>query len=294
MHCAADAPSQFTGKQRDALPDGTPSGLDYFGRRYMSAAQGRFTSPDPVNAGAHLVNPQSWNAYAYVNNRPLSLVDPNGFEPVNAYAGTIHGFVGNMNATTHKVGLATGAAAGKALASFGETKCPVKPANVGPFTNSANRYVCTANGGWVDMLHFTFYAGRAYKYKLDGNADPVGAAMADGYRQERWDSIFIRYSAFSYEDLPSDLFGAEFGAQFFDPTSSLSLGQQLEIFMSYLYPMAPTSAPNYSQLPQTASTNPPIATNHTTDPTFTMWWNRLMFDQMERELTPSVTSTIHY
>ncbi len=32
---------QFTGKERDA-----ETGLDYFGARYMSAAQGRFTSPD--------------------------------------------------------------------------------------------------------------------------------------------------------------------------------------------------------------------------------------------------------
>ena len=37
--------SAFTGKERDA-----ETGLDYFGARYMSAAQGRFTSPDlPAN-----------------------------------------------------------------------------------------------------------------------------------------------------------------------------------------------------------------------------------------------------
>lgn len=33
----------FTGKERDA-----ETGLDYFGARYMSSAQGRFTSPDPI------------------------------------------------------------------------------------------------------------------------------------------------------------------------------------------------------------------------------------------------------
>ena len=35
---------RFTGKERDA-----ETGLDYFGARYMSSAQGRWTSPDLVN-----------------------------------------------------------------------------------------------------------------------------------------------------------------------------------------------------------------------------------------------------
>jgi RHS repeat-associated protein len=34
----------FTGKERDA-----ETGLDYFGARYFSGAQGRFTSQDPHN-----------------------------------------------------------------------------------------------------------------------------------------------------------------------------------------------------------------------------------------------------
>jgi RHS repeat-associated protein len=33
--------TRFTGKERDA-----ETGLDYFGARYLSSAQGRFTSPD--------------------------------------------------------------------------------------------------------------------------------------------------------------------------------------------------------------------------------------------------------
>jgi RHS repeat-associated protein len=64
---------KFTGKERDA-----ESGLDYFGARYLSSAQGRFTSPDPHNEGAQLVDPQSWNMYSYVGNNPLRYVDPDG------------------------------------------------------------------------------------------------------------------------------------------------------------------------------------------------------------------------
>jgi RHS repeat-associated protein len=64
-----------TGKERDA-----ETGLDYFGARYFSGAQGRFTSPDPLMASAHASNPQTWNRYAYALNNPLRFVDPNGME----------------------------------------------------------------------------------------------------------------------------------------------------------------------------------------------------------------------
>ncbi|MBZ5500447.1 MAG: RHS repeat-associated core domain-containing protein [Acidobacteriia bacterium] len=65
--------SRCSGKERDA-----ESGLDYFLARYYSGAQGRFTSPDPENAGAIPADPQSWNAYAYSRNNPLAFTDPNG------------------------------------------------------------------------------------------------------------------------------------------------------------------------------------------------------------------------
>jgi RHS repeat-associated protein len=53
-------------------------GLDYFGARYFSGAQGRFTSPDPGSFGSALADPQSWNAYAYGRNNPLKYTDPTG------------------------------------------------------------------------------------------------------------------------------------------------------------------------------------------------------------------------
>ena len=63
-----------TGKEQCAA-----IGLDYFGARYFSGAQGRFTSPDPgAITDGHISNPQKWNKYAYVLNNPLILVDPDG------------------------------------------------------------------------------------------------------------------------------------------------------------------------------------------------------------------------
>lgn len=48
---------KFTQKERDI-----ESGLDYFGARYYSSAQGRFTSVDPGGfSPRNLVSPQDWN-----------------------------------------------------------------------------------------------------------------------------------------------------------------------------------------------------------------------------------------
>ena len=69
---------KFTGKERDA-----ETGLDFFGARYFSSAQGRFTSPDwsakpqPIPY-ADLNDPQSLNLYAYVRNNPLKNRDLDG------------------------------------------------------------------------------------------------------------------------------------------------------------------------------------------------------------------------
>jgi RHS repeat-associated protein len=64
---------QFTGKERDVEIE-----LDYFDARYFSSVQGRFTSVDPGNAGAELFDPQTWNAYSYGGNAPLTFNDPSG------------------------------------------------------------------------------------------------------------------------------------------------------------------------------------------------------------------------
>jgi len=73
-YSAVDALTQkFTQKQRD-----NETGLDYFLARYYSATQGRFTSVDPSNPSALINDPQSWAAYAYARNNPLTYTDPDG------------------------------------------------------------------------------------------------------------------------------------------------------------------------------------------------------------------------
>jgi RHS repeat-associated protein len=64
---------QFTGKERDS-----ETGLDYFGARYFSSAQGRWTSPDKPFADRYLRDPQNWNLDAYGRNNALRYIDDNG------------------------------------------------------------------------------------------------------------------------------------------------------------------------------------------------------------------------
>jgi len=68
---------KFTSKERDA-----ETGLDYFGARYTSSAQGRFMSPDTPLTFADPENPQSWNLYSYSLNNPLRYTDPDGHDVV--------------------------------------------------------------------------------------------------------------------------------------------------------------------------------------------------------------------
>jgi RHS repeat-associated protein len=78
-----DTRQKFTSKERD-----DESGLDYFGARYYSSANARFTGPDHlVYDEDHLLDPQRLNLYSYTRDNPLNAVDPNG-EDIKYEGGT--------------------------------------------------------------------------------------------------------------------------------------------------------------------------------------------------------------
>ena len=64
---------RFTGYEADG-----ETGLNFAQARYQSSTQGRFISVDPLGASASTDNPQTFNRYSYVLNKPISLIDQSG------------------------------------------------------------------------------------------------------------------------------------------------------------------------------------------------------------------------
>jgi hypothetical protein len=178
-----------------------------------------------------------------------------------------------LDNNTDRIGHLKGQQAVEFLLNMGKTKfsftnLTILPINARLFTNSDLRYIYTEKGGWIDMAHFMFYAGKAYKYKLDGNENPIQEAVEDGYLQEKMDP---KRSKFSYEDLPSDKYGAEFAVKYFDPNSKLTISQQIQNYLNNILKATdPSKAPNYDDLP-TSETQTPTWTNETTTPMFLPW-----------------------
>jgi RHS repeat-associated protein len=83
----------FTGQNQD-----TTAGLYDFLYREHDPNQSRWTSPDPGGlASVNPAYPQSWNRYAYVQNSPLALTDPQGLDCI--YGGSyVNGAVGEYQA----------------------------------------------------------------------------------------------------------------------------------------------------------------------------------------------------
>jgi RHS repeat-associated protein len=76
---------KFTGIERD-----TESNLDDFGARYDASSMGRFMSVDPLGIPPGRTGiPQSLNLYAYVQNDPISAVDPDGLDCVYVNANSV-------------------------------------------------------------------------------------------------------------------------------------------------------------------------------------------------------------
>jgi len=89
---------KFTQKERD-----NETGLDYFGARYYSSTQGRFTSSDEPLIDQLASDPQSWNLYGYVRNNPLRSTDPDGRTKAEGpfwerLSNLLHGFGWRTNA----------------------------------------------------------------------------------------------------------------------------------------------------------------------------------------------------
>lgn len=180
----------------------------------------------------HLKTPRLVFRFSYVLNNPLLLTDPDGREPNKSQAATIQQIVAIVEQT--------------------ERDNP----NLGPreilqrvdgfFRNQTEgpgdwRYVYTEEKGWIDFKHFFAAANQAAS---------VGEAVTDalGVGMELFQTVTGSTSAFSYEDLPSNATGADFGDDVFDPNGA-PLSQQVASYVNGLRPTVPTAAPNYGSVP---------------------------------------------
>ena len=267
----SDNTRKFTGKEFDA-----DSNLYYYGARYYDPYIGRFTQRDPAGDGV--------NWYAYTRNNPLKFVDPNGTEPVQSHAGTLDQTMEILNSArinSRNLGRATGTEASIVLADLGELGG--NAGSEGPEQNpmagtEPGRYIYTKKGGWIDMRHFLFFAGRAWADKRLSsgtvNEDMIAdTTVADSIVLELSQMFADPDSMFSYEDLPSNKYGADFGAKHFDPNSSLTLGEQIEKFLNDLDPAEPQDAPNWNKVPAThdalGDEDHKTEKNYTTTPKYT-------------------------
>ena len=285
-----NTPFLFNGKELDE-----ETGLYYYGARYYDPRTSLWLSTDPMELKYPNVS-----TYVYCLNNPVKLIDTNGQEPEKKYVGTAQMFINILNNSPRKVGYYRGSQAANYLKSLSNTEFKISqmrpvPTQTGYFNQKKGRYIYTTEAGWIDMAHFMFYAGKAYNYKLQkqdaisqmnassfifmestiqmvllktANMDPVGEAIQDGYMQEYSDQIVATHSAFSYEDLPSDKYGAIFGASFFNEKSSLTFGEQLMNYLISLGATNPEEAPNFDSLP-ISGLETPSRTNKNVTPVYT-------------------------
>ena len=148
------SPQKFTGKERDS-----ETNLDFFGARYMSAAQGRFTSVDPSMESVVLQSPQTWNRYSYTLNNPLRYIDPTGESWVES--GNVHNpysWVDSCEGLDEKCYEAIAAVVRKRLVIYG--------------SSGANDIVTYAGNrnGYFDLRRLTNHPDANFEIKFSANS----------------------------------------------------------------------------------------------------------------------------
>ncbi|WP_223810786.1 RHS repeat-associated core domain-containing protein [Flavobacterium baculatum] len=241
----------------------------YYGARYYDPRISIFVSVDPLAEKY-----SNYTPYNYTLNNPVNLIDPDGREPIKPYVGTVGNFISLLNNSPSKVGGYTGSKAKQYMLDLSKTEWSWSqmrpmPTQTGYFNMKKGRYIYTKKGGWLDMTHFLFYASKAYNYRENGVSNPIGKALQDGYKQEASDALVATHSAYSYEDLPSDYYGADFAINYFHPDCEETFGEQLQGYLTNMLDATlPENAPNFDALPTADNRETPTRTNNTRKPVY--------------------------
>ncbi|MDN5836011.1 MAG: hypothetical protein L0H12_01510 [Nitrosospira sp.] len=266
---------RYTGKERDE-----ESGLNYHGARYYASWLLRWFSVDPyLVTPEKTVSPRSssspthtteWikniragkndalcsiraNSYCYSLDNPINFLDPNGAEPTREKAGEFKKFLRHVQQMEKKYAAEFGISSEMLVTVAVNKKILGEFKKYATFNKPGERYFYTKRGGWIDTTHFAKAAGEiSTRWWRDvPGVSFFGRFMAaDKGFQVEIDQMSkeSRNSAFSYEDLPSNRFGFEFGKNI-NPSQPLST--QLDQFFQGLQPTRKQNAPNWKDLPKT-------------------------------------------
>ncbi len=150
------------------------TGLIYMGARYYDPALGRFISPDPTVP--ELGNPQSLNRYSYVENNPVTFIDPYGLEKVIIVYGTYNDTNSFRAAaeTQYQMALEAGYAEGDILLMAVGTDADVFAAIAGSGTNEIE-FLYIFSHGWSGGLQLKAGANDEYQFTVeDLGAEAIG------------------------------------------------------------------------------------------------------------------------
>jgi RHS repeat-associated protein len=219
---------------------------------------------DITTGKGEVISSTRMNPYCYSLDNPINLSDRNGAEPTREKVGEAKNIVNHVRQLEKDYaeefkgkepppGL--GISSEMFVRILVNKKVLEKFKEYATFNKPGERYIYTKRGGWVDMAHFARAAGEI------GNSwwgdlpivGFIGRGIAEnkGFGVER-DQVSSpkpgsRNSAFSYEDLPSNHLGFEFGR-------NIHLGQplstQLDQFFQGLQSTKPQNAPNWKDLPR--------------------------------------------
>lgn len=231
----------FTAKELDRGSD-----LYYYGARYYDPFTTRFTQAD-TNI-PNIYNPQDLNRYSYVRNNPYKYVDPSGNEPTLSQLGGVKDVVHEIkNIEAANTDLTPEQVLSVVAAQYGGGS-RVNSQQAQGTSNFDTRFVYTSGKGFVDQAHFF----RSAKYPT------TAYSLGGGYFLEslQYTGIFLkgqRESGFSYEDLPSNYLGTQFGRGL---TNDAPLSEQYATFM---YGIGGTDSPSdippniFNQIPHEES-----------------------------------------
>ncbi|MEO0683707.1 MAG: RHS repeat-associated core domain-containing protein [Cyanobacteria bacterium J06649_11] len=195
------------------------TGFDYRGARFYDGECGRFLSLDPL-----AMDYPSLSDYAYVMDNPLIFIDPTGRSSESSYTLFVDGMKVSDNAEIRSSGSRdTSEPEARSAVGLDDYIDAISKARVRSslqlrdfysgyketrgLRGERNRYLYSTNWGWIDMKHFASAAAGAHIFGVNGILEE--GELLEKQQLGSKDSG-VRASAYSYEDLVSNLLGAAF------------------------------------------------------------------------------------